>query len=301
MSVRAEHVPPHSGRLVDLVLQAEHAKEVLAEAIWLPSWTLSERQECDLELLAHGGFSPLEGFLCRRDYDAVLGSMRLASGLVWPIPVTLGVNEALARELERSRRLALRDAEGNVVAVVEVEDLWEPNRQAEAEAVFGTASAEHAGVAQFLAEEGTLYVGGRVRVITPPSHFDFTDLRHTPRELRQVFAERGWSRVVAFQTRNPMHRAHYELTVRALNSVARGLGAGDWGLGLLIHPAVGATREADIDHYTRVRCYKAILPRYPEGTAMLSLLPLAMRLAGPREALWHAIIRKNYGCTHMIV
>ena len=262
------------------------------EALDLPFWTLTLRQLCDFELLANGGFAPLTGFLRRADYDRVLADMRLADGMLWPIPVTLGVSSEVADQAMAAGRLALRDSEGAILGVLTVEDAWEPDVTAEAEAVYGTANREHAGVAALFQEPAERYLGGRVEAITLPEHFDFRAHRHTPAELRAEFSRRGWTSVVAFQTRNPMHRAHYELTVRAMEQT---------GAKLLIHPSVGATKPGDVDHYTRVRCYRALLPRYPQGSAMLSLLPLAMRMAGPREALWHAIIRKNYGCTHFIV
>ena len=270
----------------------EEVRERTSAAAGLPSWTLSLRQLCDLELLAHGGFSPLRGFLSRPDYETVLRSMRLADSTLWPIPVTLGVTEAVARAVETNRRLALRDQEGAILAVLDVEDLWRPDRDAEAEAVFGTTNREHPGVTQFFAEEGAVYVGGPVAVIAPPTHYDFPALRHTPAQLRLKFREGGWDRIVAFQTRNPMHRAHFEL-VRSASEAAEA----DY---ILIHPSVGQTREGDVDHYTRVRGYQAVLPRFG-GKAALSLLPLAMRMAGPREAVWHALIRQNYGCTDFIV
>ena len=257
-----------------------------------PSWDLTPRQLCDLELLLGGGFSPLDGFLRRADYDRVCREMRLASGLVWPIPVTLDLPEELGGRLAVGSMLALRDAEGVMLAALRVEDLWRPDREAEAQAVFGTTSREHPGVAHLLERTHPVYVGGRLEGLEAPRHYDFRALRHTPAEVRAEFARRGWRTVVAFQTRNPMHRAHQELTLRAAHDVQANL---------LIHPVVGMTKPGDVDHYTRVRCYQALLPSYPPNSAMLSLLPLAMRMAGPREALWHAIIRKNYGCTHFIV
>jgi sulfate adenylyltransferase len=257
-----------------------------------PSWDLTPRQLCDLELLLGGGFSPLDGFLRRADYERVCREMRLASGLVWPIPVTLDLPEELGGRLAVGSMLALRDAEGVMLAALRVEDLWRPDREAEAQAVFGTTSREHPGVAHLLERTHPVYVGGRLEGLEAPRHYDFRALRHTPAEVRAEFARRGWRTVVAFQTRNPMHRAHQELTLRAAHDVQANL---------LIHPVVGMTKPGDVDHYTRVRCYQALLPSYPPNSAMLSLLPLAMRMAGPREALWHAIIRKNYGCTHFIV
>jgi sulfate adenylyltransferase len=242
--------------------------------------------------LLNGGFSPLTGFMGRADYQGVCNSMRLADGTLWPIPVTLDVPEELAKSLEPGSSLALRDPEGVMLAVLHVEEVWKPDRMAETESVYGTTNREHPGVAHVLDQVHPYYVGGRLDGIQLPVHHDFRPLRLTPDELRASFTRLGWRRVVAFQTRNPMHRAHFELTLRAAKEVESNL---------LIHPVVGMTKPGDLDHYTRVRCYQALLPHYPHNTVKLSLLPLAMRMAGPREGLWHAIIRKNYGCSHLIV
>jgi sulfate adenylyltransferase len=285
-------IPPHGGELVDLIVSAERAKELTELSRDWPSWDLTPRQLCDLELLLNGGFSPLRGFLTRADYESVCASMRLADGTLWPIPVTLDLPESLAGELGPGAKLALRDPEGVMLAALNVEDVWVPDRVAEAESVFGTTSPEHPGVAHLVNGTNDCYVGGTLEGLQLPVHYDFRELRLTPAELRAEFARLGWRRVVAFQTRNPMHRAHQELTLRAAKEVEANL---------LIHPVVGMTKPGDVDHYTRVRCYEALLPRYPHHTAKLALLNLAMRMGGPREAVWHAIIRKNHGCTHLIV
>jgi len=279
--------------LVDLMAGTDGRAEVEAAARESPSWDLTPRQLCDLELLLDGGFSPLRGFLGRADYESVCRSMRLADGALWPIPVVLDVPEAFARGLEGRRTLSLRDPEGVTLALLHVGDVFRPDRESEAERVYGTSSRAHPGVAHLLDRSGDYYVGGRVEGLERPRHYDFPSLRFTPAALRSEFARRGWGRVVAFQTRNPMHRAHHEMTRRALG----GLGGG----GLLLHPSVGMTAPGDVDHYTRVRGYQALLPRYPAGSVALSLLPLSMRMAGPREAVWHALIRRNCGCTHFIV
>jgi sulfate adenylyltransferase len=247
---------------------------------------------CDLELLATGGFSPLAGFNTRAEYDGIVADMRLPDGTLWPIPITLDVDAETASSLEPGARLALRDPEGVMLAVITVEDVWEPDKELEAASVLGSISDEHPAVDYLHNVAGSHYVGGSIEVLELPHHYDFKTLRLTPAEVRSRFAKRGWARIVAFQTRNPMHRAHLELTVRAAKDVEANL---------LVHPVVGMTKPGDVDHYTRVRAYQAILPRYPANTAELSLLPLAMRMAGPREAVWHAIIRKNHGCTHFIV
>ena len=283
---------PHGGVLKELFLTEGAADEARARAKDYPSWDLTQRQVCDLDLLMNGAFSPLEGFLGREDYESVCERMRLANGLVWPMPVTLDVSEKFASGLKRGDRIALRDHEGVLLATMQVGDIWQPDRQREAQQVYGTTDTLHPGVHYLLHTSNPVYVGGTVQGVEPPTYYDFKLLRDTPSELRGRFRKMGWRRVVAFQTRNPLHRAHQELTFRA---------ARETEANLLIHPVVGMTKPGDIDHYTRVRCYEHVLEQYPEQTTQLSLLNLAMRMAGPREALWHAIIRKNYGCTHFIV
>lgn len=285
-------IAPHGGELVDLVVDADRAAELKEASRDWPSWDLTPRQLCDLELLTNGAFSPLRGFLTRADYDQVCSKLRLADGTLWPMPITLDVSRETAEELEPGSTLALRDPEGVMLAVLHVSDIWEPDKEAEAIQVFGTSNPEHPGVAHLLNAAGPVYVGGRVEALQLPVHYDFKELRKTPAEVRAEFARKGWTRVVAFQTRNPMHRAHVELTMRA---------AKDEQANLLIHPVVGMTKPGDVDHYTRVRAYQAVLKRYPKLTASLALLNLAMRMGGPREAVWHAIIRKNHGATHFIV
>jgi sulfate adenylyltransferase len=286
-------IPPHGGELVDLIAQPEQVRELKAHSREWPSWDLTPRQICDLELLLSGGFSPLRGFMARADYEGVCQNMRLASGVLWPMPIMLDVSEALAKSLTAgSSKLALRDPEGVMLAVLHVEDVWQPDRKAEAQAVFQTTSPAHPGVDYLLNKSNPWYVGGRVEGLQLPSHYDFRPLRFTPAELRAEFSRLGWRRVVAFQTRNPMHRAHVELTFRAAKQVEASL---------LIHPSIGMTKPGDVDYFTRVRCYQLLLSKFPAGTAKLSMLPLAMRMGGPREAIWHALIRKNHGCSHFIV
>ncbi len=285
-------VPPHGGLLVDLLVEPDRAAELNKRAIEWPSWRLTRRQLCDLEMLACGGFSPLQGFMGRDDYLSVCESARLADGTLWPMPVMLDVPEEVLASVGSEGILALRDPEGTMLAALQVTESWRPDLRAEAAAVFGTTDGTHPGVDHLLNRTNRQYVTGVLEAVQLPEHRDFRYLRHTPAEVRGEFMRRGWNRVVAFQTRNPMHRAHQELTLRA---------ALEADANVLIHPVVGVTKPGDIDHYTRVRCYQAILPHYPEGKVLLSLLPLAMRMGGPREALWHAIIRKNYGATHFIV
>jgi sulfate adenylyltransferase len=293
MPTRNHLVHAHGGELIDLYVNAERRAELKARSKDFPSWDLMPRQICDLELLLSGSFSPLCGFMTRAEYESVCHNMRLTSGLLWPIPIVLDVSEVFKKSLKRkSSQIALRDAEGVMLAVLRVEDVWRPDRKSEAEAVFRTHNVSHPGVDYLLNKANPWYIGGRVEGVQSPSHYDFKGLRLTPAELRTEFAQRGWRRVVAFQTRNPMHRAHVELTARAAKQVEASL---------LIHPAVGMTKPGDVDYFTRVRCYQVIVGKYPRGTAKLSLLPLAMRMAGPREAIWHALIRKNCGCSHLIV
>jgi sulfate adenylyltransferase len=286
-------IAPHGGELVNLVSEPERINELKAHSREWPSWDLSPRQVCDLELLLSGGFSPLRGFMTRADYEGVCHNMRLTSGVLWPMPITLDVKEEFAKTLKPgSSTVALRDAEGVMLAVLHVEEVWQPDRMAEAQSVFGTTSTVHPGVDYLLNKSNPWYVGGRLEGVQTPSHYDFRSLRLTPAELRTEFARLGWRRVVAFQTRNPMHRAHQELTFRAAKTVEANL---------LIHPSVGMTKPGDVDYFTRVRCYQLLLAKYPQGTVKLSMLPLAMRMGGPREAIWHGLIRKNHGVTHFIV
>jgi sulfate adenylyltransferase len=294
LTVSTSHlIPPHGGELVDLIAQPERGSELKAHSREWPSWDLTARQICDLELLMSGGFSPLRGFMTRPDHEGVCHNMRLASGILWPVPITLDVTEEFAKPLKPgSSKVALRDPEGVMLAVLHVEDVWQPDKKAEAREVFKTTSAAHPGVDYLLNKAHPWYVGGRVEGVQAPAHYDFRNLRLTPAELRAEFARLGWRRIVAFQTRNPMHRAHQELTFRAAKTVEANL---------LIHPSVGMTKPGDVDYFTRVRCYQLLVAKYPAGTVKLSMLPLAMRMGGPREAIWHAIIRKNHGCTHLIV
>lgn len=284
--------PPYGGTLTNLLADAARAADLKRQSKEWLSWDLTPRQLCDLELLLNGGFSPLRGFLGPTDYDRVCREMRLTNGTLWPIPVMLDVSESFASKLDAGAKVALRDPEGLLMAILTVREVWRPDRMAEAESVYGTANRQHVGAKFLMDEVGPMYVGGEVEGLQLPQYHDFQDLRHTPAQLREEFHRRGWRKVIAFQTRNPMHRAHFEMTLQAAN---------ERGANLLIHPTTGMTKPGDVDHFCRVRCYQALLPRYPENLATLSLLPLSMRMAGPREAVWHAIIRRNYGCSHLIV
>ncbi|MEL6479994.1 MAG: bifunctional sulfate adenylyltransferase/adenylylsulfate kinase, partial [Pseudomonadota bacterium] len=276
----------------ELYVSPESAQKLKLEAASLPSWDLTRRQLCDLELLMNGGFDPLRGFLSQADYEGVVDKMRLANGTLWPMPITLDVSEAFAGKIEPGQDIALRDPEGVILAILSVTDKWVPNKAHEAEQVFGADDKAHPAVRYLHETAGPVYLGGPVTGLTQPVHYDYKARRDTPNELRAFFRKLGWRRVVAFQTRNPLHRAHQELTFRAAKEAQANL---------LIHPVVGMTKPGDVDHFTRVRCYEAVLDKYPGGQTQLSLLNLAMRMAGPREAVWHGLIRKNHGCTHFIV
>ncbi len=258
----------------------------------LPSWDLKTHQVWDIELLLNGAFHPLKGYMGREDHDRVCREMRLADGQLWPMPVNLDVSEEFGAQTSPGDRIALRHPEGMVLAVLSVKDVWTPDKKKDAEAVFATSDDDHPGVFHLLHNAGPVYLGGTLEGLEFPPHHTFQPERHTPRELRHEFAKRGWNRVVGFQTRNPMHRIHVELTKRAASKAQAHL---------LLHPVVGRTSPGDVDYFTRVRCYEAVREHYPEQTTMLSLLPLHMRMGGPREALWHALIRRNFGCTHFIV
>jgi sulfate adenylyltransferase len=283
----ANHAP-----IPELYVSYDSAQKLKVEAGNLLSWDLTPRQICDLELLMNGGFHPLKGFMGQADYDGVVANMRTADGTLWPIPITLDVSEAFADKVAPGQDIALRDQEGVILAILSISDKWVPNKALEAEKVFGADDLAHPAVNYLHNQAGKVYLGGPVTGIQQPVHYDFKARRDTPNELRAFFRKMGWRKVVAFQTRNPLHRAHQELTFRAAREAEANL---------LIHPVVGMTKPGDVDHFTRVRCYEAVLDKYPAQTTALSLLNLAMRMAGPREAVWHGIIRKNHGCTHMIV
>jgi len=285
-------IEPYGGKLRVLYLANGALEAERRRAMEYPSWHLTDRQICDLELLMNGAFSPLTGFMGRDEYERVVRDSRLENGMVWTIPIVLDVDGQFADKVPRGGRIGLRDREGVLVATMTVESKWTPDLEMEARSVYGTTDSAHPGVFYLLHKSKPICLGGPVTGIEPPACYDFKHLRDDPSALRQKFRKRGWSRVVAFQTRNPMHRAHFELTCRAAKASEADL---------LLHPVVGMTKPGDVDHYTRVRCYEQVLKRYPEQTTTMSLLPLAMRLAGPREAVWHAIIRRNFGCSGFIV
>jgi sulfate adenylyltransferase len=288
--IQTQLIPAYGGKLVSLVVAAEERKELKERGSSLPSIQISERSASDLELLACGAFSPLDHFVTKEEHQSILEEMRLQSGHLFPIPIPLPVNGDPALHLDRE--VALRDVKNELLAVMTIEQIyvWDPREVAQK--VFGTHDPKHPLISE-MQRWGKFNLSGRLRVLSLPRHYDFEDLRLTPSEVRATLQTSGRPNVVAFQTRNPLHRAHEEMTKRAIADVD--------GV-LLLHPAVGMTKPGDIDHYTRVRTYKILAERYydPERI-LLALLPLAMRLAGPREALWHAIIRRNYGANHLIV
>ncbi|CED84508.1 sulfate adenylyltransferase [Phaffia rhodozyma] len=287
---------PHGGELKDLIARdLPLRKQLKEEALGLKDLTLTERHLCDLELIMNGGFSPLEGFMNEKDYKSVRDSLRLTTGALFPMPITLDVSQADVDRLSLAPggRINLRDPrDDNVLAILTIDDIYSYDKSLESEKVYGADDIAHPAVRYLREKTKELYVGGKIQAVQPALHLDYVALRFTPSELRAHFTKLAWRKVVAFQTRNPMHRAHRELTVRA---------ARERQTNVLIHPVVGLTKPGDVDHHTRVRAYSALMAKYPNGMAHLALLPLAMRMAGPREAVWHAIIRKNFGATHFIV
>ena len=282
---------PHGGSLVNLVVDDERAAILKDVVINLPDITLNERQLCDLELLANGAFSPLTGFMTRSDYESVLDRMRLQNNVLWPLPICLDVSELQAHNLEAGQSVALRDPEGFLLAVMHMEDIWKVDPEKEADRVHGTRDKAHPGTNYLLTRAGHYYIGGKLEVLSLPLHFDFKKLRQTPAETRADYKKLGWKRMAGFLTRNPLHRPQFEMTINAMRQTRANL---------LLLPIAGMTQPGDFDHYTRVRCYRHVVRHYPPDTHMLSLLPLATRMSGPREALLHAIVSKNYGCTHFI-
>jgi len=285
-------VPPHGGELVDLLVDAGSAEALKTESQHFQSLTLSQRQVCDLELLMNGAFSPLTGFMGREAYESVVDNMRLPDGAVWPVPIVLDIPENFAEKLKNGSKIALRDAEGFMPAVLTVEDIWQPDKSREAEKVYNTTSEQHPGVRYLNECVHPVYISGQLQGIQLPVHYDFESLWDTPEEMRALFKKMGWRRVVSFQTSKPMHRLQREITLQAAKDIQGHI---------LLHPTVGMTKPGDLQYYARVHCYQAIRQHFPHNLAMLSLLPLAMRMAGPREALWHAIVSQNYGCSHMII
>lgn len=283
-------ITPYGGQLVNLLVSEEKQQALKEESRSLPSIQLSTRAVCDLELLTIGAFSPLDRFMGKADYERVINEMRLSDGTLFPLPITLTVDEAALKPVDGA--VALRDSRNNVLGIMQVEETFAWNPQEEARLSLGTTDSRHPLVSEMITW-GNRCISGPIRMLELPRYFDFVDLRRTPAHVRHLLEQMGASNVVAFQTRNPLHRIHEELTKRAADEV---------GGSLLIHPVVGMTKPGDVDHFTRVRIYRTLVERYYDtDRTLLSLLPLAMRMAGPREALLHAIVRRNYGATHFIV
>ncbi|RJQ68923.1 MAG: bifunctional sulfate adenylyltransferase/adenylylsulfate kinase [Desulfobacteraceae bacterium] len=288
-----EVLPDKPGNgLVNLLVDHERAAVLKDLSLHLSSITLNDHQLCDIELLTTGAFSPLDGFMVRTDYESVLDRMQLQDGTVWPLPVCLGISAKQARQIESGQSVAIRDPEGFLLAIMHVEDIWPIDKQAEASATLGTTDLQHPWVRHLFEREGSYYVGGKLEVLSLPLHFDFKQLRRSPREVSFLYKKLGWKRVVCFQTRHPIHKPQFEMTLKAMQEAKANL---------LILPIVGLTMPDDFDYYTRVRCYQEALRYYPPGTTLLNLLPLSARMAGPREGLLHAILARNYGCAHLIV
>lgn len=283
-------IEPYGGRLVNLLADAAEHDSLEQRSKSLPSLLLSPRSLCDIELLATGAFSPLDRFMGQADYQRVLSEMRLADGALFPVPITLPIPDD--SDIQPGQAIALRNARNQLIAIMQVDELFEWDLESEAQQVYGTTDVRHPLVAE-MHTWGKRLISGPIQVVNLPRHYDFAELRRTPAEVRGLLEQMGHPNVVAFQTRNPMHRAHEELTKRA---------AAEIDGSLLLHPVVGRTKPGDVDHYTRVRSYKVLVEKYYDRSrTALSLLPLAMRMAGPREAVWHAIIRRNYGVNHFIV
>ncbi len=283
---------PYSGALVNLLVDDARRDLLKKISLNLPDVSLTQRQMCDLEMIATGAFSPLTGFMNRADYESVLDRMRLQDNMLWPIPICLGISAARAGALEVGQSLALRDPEGFLLAVMEIEDIWPADHEKEALQVYGTTDTTHPGVQALHGSGAEYYIGGRLEILSLPIHSDFKPLRLSPEEVRHHYRKMGWQRVVGFMTRNPLHRPQFEITLRAMRRAKANL---------LLLPIVGDTGPGDFDHYTRVRCYRQMERRYPPDAYLLNLLPMAVRMAGPRSALLHAIVSKNFGCTHLIV
>lgn len=282
----------HGGPLVSLMVDEQRSALLREITMNLQDVILNERNLCDLELLATGALSPLTGFMSRPDYESVLDRMRLQDGTLWPLPVCLDIPEQTASRLEAGQSVALRDGEGFLLAVMHIEDLWPLDPGKEADRIYGTRDLSHPGVHYLYKTSGDYYIGGALEVINLPVHFDFRQIRLQPDEIRAQYRKLGWQRVVGFQTRNPIYRPQFEMTIQAMRQAKANL---------LIMSVVGMTKKDDFDHFIRVRCNRKVTEHYPPDSTLMTLLPLAVRMSGPRDALFDAIIAKNYGCTHFII
>ena len=285
-------IEPHGKTLVSFHLSADELSEYSELSNKTASLTLSLKQQCDLEMISNGAFSPLSTFNNQKDYEEILLNNRLSNGLVWPIPIVLDVPDQFLKSLDKNEYISLRNAEGFLLAILKVNEFWAPDKKEEANSVYKSNDPNHPGVDYLFNHTNNNYISGELVPIQSNKYFDFTHLRKSPQEVRDFFRLNNWKDVIAFQTRNPMHRAHFELTKLAMD---------EHNSKLLIHPVIGISKPGDIDHFTRVKCYQHIIKYYPENSVELSLINLAMRMAGPKEAVWHAIIRKNYGCNRIII
>jgi len=286
-------VTPHEeNKLVNLLVDEKRNRLLKGLTSTMPEVILNDRQICDFELLTTGAFSPLKGFMKRIDYESVLNRMRLESGKIWPVPICLDIPETLALSLETGQSIVLRDQEGFLLGVMNIDDIWPVEIEKEAMQLYGTIDKTHPGVDYLFNRSGKYYIGGDIEALNLPIHSDFRQIRLTPDEVRNVFKRLGWTRVVGFQTRQPLHRPQFEMIIQAMRKTKANL---------LLLPIAGVTKPGDFDHYTRMRCYKKIASHFPPDSFVLNLLPLAMRMAGPREALLHMIIGKNFGCTHFVI
>ena len=285
-------IDPHGNKLVSFHLSKGELQEYSELSNTISSLTLSLKQQCDLEMILNGAFSPLLTFNNQKDYEEILLNNKLLNGVIWPIPIVLDVPNDFLKALDKNEHISLRNAEGFLLAILKVREFWSPNKKDEANSVYKTIDENHPGVDYLFNHTNSNYISGELIPIQSNKYFDFTHLRKSPQEVRDLFRSKRWQDVIAFQTRNPMHRAHFELTRLAMEQ---------HNAKLLIHPVIGISKPGDIDHFTRVKCYQHIIKHYPENSVELSLINLAMRMAGPKEALWHAIIRKNYGCNYIII
>ena len=283
---------PQSIPLVNLLVTEERAEQLKQDSEHFSSITLSKQQLCDLEMLINGAMSPLTGYMDQENYQSVVDNCRLADQQLWPIPIVLDINESTADSLKIGDQVALRDTEGFMPAVLTISDIWQADKQHEAEAIYGTQSIKHPGVDYLINHTQSYYVGGAIEAIEEPSHFDFEHLWLSPKQLRASFKAQGWRNVIAFQTSRPIHKLQHHITLQAAREAQAHI---------LLHPVAGVSKPGDLDYYARVHCYQAIQNYYPKNMANMSLLPMAMRMAGPREALWHALINRNYGCSHIII
>ena len=285
-------IDPHGNKLVSFHLSKGELEEYSELSSTISSLTLSLKQQCDLEMILNGAFSPLLTFNNQKDYEEILLNNKLLNGVIWPIPIVLDVPNDFLKALDKNDHISLRNTEGFLLAILKVREFWSPNKKDEANSIFKTIDENHPGVDYLFNHTNSNYISGELIPIQSNKYFDFTHLRKSPQEVRDLFRSKRWQDVIAFQTRNPMHRAHFELTRLAMEQ---------HNAKLLIHPVIGISKPGDIDHFTRVKCYQHIIKHYPENSVELSLINLAMRMAGPKEALWHAIIRKNYGCNYIII